>query len=291
MAAPAQTRTEAVKWTKCPSCGAFVYHKRLQRNLGVCPECNYHFRLPVRERLAILLDEGSFEELGADIEPVDALGFADTKPYVDRIAEAQRKTGNREGALYGTAAIGGNPLVVAAMDFSFIGGSLSGGVGEAITRAAELALERRLPLLVICASGGARMQEGAISLMQMAKTSQAVARLHEAGLLYMTLLTDPTYGGVSASFASLGDSRSPSPAAGSASPARRSSSRRSASSSPTASRRRSSCSTTGSSTSSSRGRTSASRSARLLDAPLVGRPGRRRPAPGDGGAGAGDRSG
>ncbi len=205
MAAPAQTRTEAVKWTKCPSCGAFVYHKRLQRNLGVCPECNYHFRLPVRERLAILLDEGSFEELGADIEPVDALGFADTKPYVDRIAEAQRKTGNREGALYGTAAIGGNPLVVAAMDFSFIGGSLSGGVGEAITRAAELALERRLPLLVICASGGARMQEGAISLMQMAKTSQAVARLHEAGLLYMTLLTDPTYGGVSASFAFLGD--------------------------------------------------------------------------------------
>jgi acyl-CoA carboxylase subunit beta len=205
MAAPARTRTEEVKWTKCPSCDAFVYHKRLQRNLGVCPECNYHFRLPVRERLAMLLDEGSWEELGADIEPVDALGFEDTKPYVDRIAEAQRKTGQREGALYGTGAIGGNPIVVAAMDFSFIGGSLSGGVGEAITRAAELALERRQPLLVICASGGARMQEGAISLMQMAKTSQAIARLNEEGLLYLTLLTDPTYGGVSASFAFLGD--------------------------------------------------------------------------------------
>jgi acetyl-CoA carboxylase carboxyl transferase subunit beta len=205
MAAPARTRTEEVKWTKCPSCGAFVYHKRLQRNLGVCPECNYHFRLPVRERLAILLDEGSFEELGTEIEPIDALGFEDTKPYVDRIADAQRKTGQKSGIVYGTAAIGGNPLVVAAMDFAFIGGSLSGAVGEGITRAAELALERREPLLVICASGGARMQEGAISLMQMAKTSQAIARLHEAGLLYMTLLTDPTYGGVSASFAFLGD--------------------------------------------------------------------------------------
>ncbi len=204
-AAPAATSREQVKWTKCPSCDAFVYHKRLKRNLGVCPECNYHFRLPVRERLALLLDEGSFDELGGDIEPVDALAFTDTKPYVDRIAEAQRRTGYREGALYGSASIGGNPLIVAAMDFAFIGGSLSGGVGEAITRAAELALERRLPLLVICASGGARMQEGCISLMQMAKTSQAIARLHEEGLLYMTLLTDPTYGGVSASFAFLGD--------------------------------------------------------------------------------------
>jgi acetyl-CoA carboxylase carboxyl transferase subunit beta len=194
-----------VQWTKCPSCDAFVYHKRLKRNLGVCPECNYHFRLPVRERLSLLLDEGSFEELSGDIEPVDALAFADTKPYSQRIAEAQKKTGNREGALFGTAAIGGRELVVAAMDFAFVGGSLSGGVGETITRAAELALERRLPLLVICASGGARMQEGCISLMQMAKTSQAVARLHESGLLYISLLTDPTYGGVSASFAFLGD--------------------------------------------------------------------------------------
>jgi len=197
--------TEQVQWTKCPSCDAFVYHKRLKRNLGVCPECNYHFRLPVQERLATLLDEGSFEDLSGDIEPVDALAFADSKVYADRLADAFRKTGRREGALYGTATIGGNPLVVAIMDFAFIGGSMGGGVGEAITRGAELALERRLPFLAISASGGARMQEGCVSLMQLAKTSQAVARLHEEGVLFISFLSDPTYGGVSASFATLGD--------------------------------------------------------------------------------------
>jgi acetyl-CoA carboxylase carboxyl transferase alpha subunit/acetyl-CoA carboxylase carboxyl transferase beta subunit len=197
--------TAQAQWTRCPSCEAFVYHKRLKRNLGVCPECNYHFRLPIRERLAQLLDEGSFDDLSQQIQPVDPLGFADSKPYAQRLEEAQRKTGSSEGALYGTAMIGGNPLVIAAMDFAFIGGSMGSGVGEAITRAAELALERREPLLVISASGGARMQEGCVSLMQLAKTSQAVARLHEEGLLYISLLTDPTYGGVSASFAMLGD--------------------------------------------------------------------------------------
>jgi acyl-CoA carboxylase subunit beta len=200
-----KAKAEEVQWTRCPSCEAFVYHKRLKRNLGVCPECNYHFRLPVRERLAQLLDEGSFNDLSQDIIPVDALGFADSKPYTARLEEAQRKTGSSEGALYGMATIGGNPIVVAAMDFAFIGGSMGGGVGEAITRAAELALERREPLLVISASGGARMQEGCVSLMQLAKTSQAVGRLNEEGLLFISLLTDPTYGGVSASFAMLGD--------------------------------------------------------------------------------------
>jgi acetyl-CoA carboxylase carboxyl transferase subunit beta len=204
VATPPKTSQE-VQWTKCPSCDAFVYHKRLKRNLGVCPECNYHFRLPVRERLAQLLDEGSFEDLSGNIEPVDPLAFADSKPYSQRLADAQKKTGNREGALYGTAAIGEQPLVVAIMDFAFIGGSMGGGVGEAITRAAELALEKRLPLLVIASSGGARMQEGCVSLMQLAKTSQAVGRLHEEGLLFISLLVDPTYGGVSASFATLGD--------------------------------------------------------------------------------------
>ena len=201
----APVRTAEVQWTKCPSCDAFVYHKRLKRNLGVCPECNYHFRLGVRERLAQLLDEGSFEDLSGDIAPVDPLAFADSKPYPQRLEEAQRKTGSSEGALYGAAAIDGNPLVVAIMNFAFIGGSMGSGVGEAITRAAELALERRLPLLVISSSGGARMQEGCVSLMQLAKTSQAVARLHEEGLLFISLLVDPTYGGVSASFATLGD--------------------------------------------------------------------------------------
>ena len=201
----APPKAEEVQWTKCPSCDAFVYYKRLRRNLGVCPECNFHFRLPVRQRLEQLLDEGSFEELSGDLEPLDVLGFADSKPYSQRIEDAQRKTGNPEGVVYGTATVDGRPLVVAAMNFAFIGGSMGSAVGEAITRAAELALERRAPLLVICASGGARMQEGSVSLMQMAKTSQAFARLHEEGILVMCLLTDPTYGGVSASFATLGD--------------------------------------------------------------------------------------
>jgi acetyl-CoA carboxylase carboxyl transferase subunit beta len=197
--------TQDVQWTRCPSCDAFVYHKRLKRNLGVCPECNYHFRLGVNERLTQLLDEGSFEDLSGDIKPVDPLAFADSKPYPQRLEEAQRKTGHPEGALYGTATIGDNPLVVGIMNFAFIGGSMGGGVGEAITRAAELALEKRLPLLLIASSGGARMQEGCVSLMQLAKTSQAVARLNEEGVLFISLLVDPTYGGVSASFATLGD--------------------------------------------------------------------------------------
>jgi acyl-CoA carboxylase subunit beta len=204
VAAPARPAQD-VQWTRCPSCDAFVYYKRLKRNLGVCPECNYHFRLGVHERLAQLLDEGSFEDLSADIKPVDPLSFSDSKPYPQRLEDAQRKTGHGEGALYGTATIGDNPLVVAIMNFAFIGGSMGGGVGEAITRAAELALERRLPLLVISSSGGARMQEGCVSLMQLAKTSQAVARLNEEGILFISLLADPTYGGVSASFATLGD--------------------------------------------------------------------------------------
>jgi acetyl-CoA carboxylase carboxyl transferase subunit beta len=173
--------------------------------MGVCPECNHHFRLPVATRLELLLDADSFEDLSGDLEPLDVLGFVDSKPYAQRIEEAQRKTGKREGVVFGTGTVDGHPLVVAAMNFAFIGGSMGSGVGEAITRAAELALERNQPLLVICTSGGARMQEGCVSLMQMAKTSQAFARLHEQGVLTMCLLTDPTYGGVSASFATLGD--------------------------------------------------------------------------------------
>src|SRR5262245_59900373 len=193
------------EWRRCPNCEAFVYHKRLKRNLGVCPECNHHFRLRIRERLEQLLDEGSFEELGRELEPIDSLSFADTKPYPERVAAAQKKSGTRSGGLYGRGTIDGKKLILAAIDFGFIGGSMGGAVGEAITRAAELALEERTPLLVISASGGARMQEGCVSLMQMAKTSQAVGRLHEEGILYVSFLTDPTYGGVSASFATLGD--------------------------------------------------------------------------------------
>jgi acetyl-CoA carboxylase carboxyl transferase alpha subunit len=199
------SRAVSAEWRRCPSCEAFVYYKRLRRNLGVCPECNHHFRLRLRERLAQLLDEGSYEELSGELEPLDALAFADSKPYPERIAQAQRKTGFKSGALYGRGTIDGRPIVVAGIDFDFIGGSMGGAVGESITRGAELALDTRTPLLVISASGGARMQEGCVSLMQMAKTSQVVARLNEEGVLYVSLLTDPTYGGVSASFAVLGD--------------------------------------------------------------------------------------
>jgi acetyl-CoA carboxylase carboxyl transferase subunit beta len=195
----------SAEWFRCPACEAFVYHKRLKRNLGVCPECNHHFRLRLSERLGQLLDPDSLQQLGGELEPLDALSFTDSKPYSQRIADAQRKTGMKSGALYGQGTIDGLPLVVAAIDFNFIGGSMSGAVGEAITRAAELALQTRTPLLVISASGGARMQEGCVSLMQMAKTSQAVARLAEEGVLFISLLTDPTYGGVSASYATLGD--------------------------------------------------------------------------------------
>jgi acyl-CoA carboxylase subunit beta len=204
VAAPAGAAAET-QWTRCPACEAFVYHKRLRRNLGVCPECNFHFRVPVRQRLTMLLDEESFVERSGAIQPLDVLAFADSRPYADRLTDAQRKTGSSEGVLFGTATVDGQPLVVAAMDFAFIGGSMGSGVGEGITCAAELALESRSPLLVIAASGGARMQEGCVSLMQMAKTSQAIARLHEEGILFVCLLTDPTYGGVTASFATLGD--------------------------------------------------------------------------------------
>jgi len=199
------SRAVSAEWRRCPSCEAFVYHKRLKRTLGVCPECSHHFRLRLSERLAQLLDPGSYEDRSDELAPVDALSFADSKPYPERISQAQRKTGSTSGASYGAGTIDGHEIVVAGIDFDFVGGSMGGAAGEAITRAAELALDSRTPLLVISASGGARMQEGCVSLMQMAKTSQAIGRLNEEGVLYISLLTDPTYGGVSASFATLGD--------------------------------------------------------------------------------------
>ena len=202
---PASPPAAGAQWVKCPSCDAFVYAKRLMRNLKVCPECNHHMRLKVDERLAQLLDEGKLEDLTDGVGSVDVLAFVDAKPYPKRLEDARRKTGRSDAALYGRGAIGGHPVVVAAMDFSFMGGSMGAGVGEIITRGAELALEERTPLLLIATSGGARMQEGCISLMQMVKTSQAFARLDEAGVLTICLNTDPTYGGVTASFAMLGD--------------------------------------------------------------------------------------
>lgn len=195
----------ADRWAKCLQCGAFVYYKRLEKNLKVCPECNYHFRLSARERVTFLLDAGSFHELDADLTPGDPLGFVDSKPYPARIAENRRKTGAKEAAIYGSGTIGGYAVVLCAIDFTFLGGSMGSVVGEKVTRAIELGLETRTPVIVASASGGARMQEGTISLMQMAKTSAALGRLAEAGIPYISLLGDPTYGGVSASFATLGD--------------------------------------------------------------------------------------
>jgi acyl-CoA carboxylase subunit beta len=204
--APAATRTaQEPPWVKCPACDALVYGKRLRRSLGVCPECNHHLRLPLADRLAQLLDEGSFEDLTGDTESVDVLSFVDSKPYPVRLEQAASRSGSRIGAICGTGAIEGEPVVLAALDFAFIGGSLGAAAGDAITRAAERALATRTPLLVISASGGARMQEGCIALMQLAKTTQAVARLHEEGVLYVSLMLDPTYGGVTASFATVGD--------------------------------------------------------------------------------------
>jgi acetyl-CoA carboxylase carboxyl transferase alpha subunit/acetyl-CoA carboxylase carboxyl transferase beta subunit len=196
---------EESRWVKCPRDGAFIYYKRLNRNLQVCPECSYHFRISARQRIAYLVDPESFEPLSDDIEPSDPLGFVDVKPYPARIQEAQRKTGQKEAAIYGRARIEGTPLVIATIEFGFIGGAMGGAVGEAITRAAELAGAERVPLVIMTASGGARMQEGCISLMQMAKTSAALAVLAEQRIPVFVLLADPTYGGVSASFATLGD--------------------------------------------------------------------------------------
>ncbi|WP_077489819.1 acetyl-CoA carboxylase carboxyltransferase subunit alpha [Sinomonas mesophila] len=194
-------------WHRCPGCQQLHYLPRVRRSLGVCPGCGRHHRLGSRERLDLLADPGSFvpaEDL-PEVRSVDVLGFTDTRPYPERLDGARRRTGLTDAAVYGTARIEGQPAVVVVMDFAFMGGSMGSAVGELVTRAAESALESRLPLLVVCASGGARMQEGPLSLMQMAKTGQAFGRLREAGILSVCLLTDPTYGGVTASFAMLGD--------------------------------------------------------------------------------------
>ena len=200
-----QAPTEEVQWVKCGSCGAFLYGKRLQRNRRVCPECQHHFRLTPEERIELLADAGSFRAYADDIEPRDHLGFVDSKPYPARIAAAQAKSGRREGVLCGQLSIEGRPAVVAVADFGFMGGSMGSVVGEQIARAARRAIDAGLPLLIVSASGGARMQEGCLSLMQMAKTAQWIAAMREAGLLVVNLNTDPTFGGVTASFAMLGD--------------------------------------------------------------------------------------
>jgi acetyl-CoA carboxylase carboxyl transferase subunit beta len=192
-------------WTKCPSCGEMLFNKQLEKALRVCPNCGHHFRLAAETRLAQLLDRNSFKERDPGLTSVDPLGFVDQKSYPDRIAAAQLATGMRDAAVWGTGTIDGKAVAICVMDFAFMGGSMGAVVGEKVTRAAEAALEERIPLIVVSASGGARMQEGTLALMQLAKTVGALERLRMARVPYISVMSDPTTGGVFASFAVLGD--------------------------------------------------------------------------------------
>lgn len=192
-------------WVKCPRCANLIYRKELERSLRVCPRCGYHHRLSASDRLAITLDKDSFEETDRSLVPEDPLDFVDEKPYPARIEDAQRRTGLPEAIITGTGTIEGCRVVVGAMEFGFLGGSMGSVVGEKVARSAERALDSRQPLLLFAASGGARMQEGTLSLMQMAKVSVAVGRLADAGVPFLSVLCDPTTGGVAASFAFQGD--------------------------------------------------------------------------------------
>lgn len=193
-------------WIRCPNCKATVYKKEVEARLHVCPECDHHFAVPARERVTQLLDEGSFEEWDAAIRPCDPLGFVDRIPYDQRLKEEQKKTGMLDAAVTGKGFIRGRPVVLGITDFNFMAGSMGSVVGEKLTRAAEKATELKLPLIFVSGSGGgARMQEGILSLMQMAKVSAAIGRFDSAGGLYVSILTNPTMGGVAASWALQGD--------------------------------------------------------------------------------------
>ncbi len=190
---------------KCGGCGEIVYGERLAKNAQVCPECGFHFRIPPDQYLRILLDPDSFQEHHPDLRSRDPLEFEDLKPYTVRLDAAEKKLGTRDGVVVGEGTLDGIPVCIAVMDFRFLGGSMGSVVGEKVARISRLALERECPLVIVSASGGARMQEGIYSLMQLAKTSAVLSRLHEAGLPFVSILTDPTTGGTTASFAMLGD--------------------------------------------------------------------------------------
>jgi acetyl-CoA carboxylase carboxyl transferase subunit beta len=191
-------------WVRCDGCREIIFAKELDKNLRICPKCGFHFRIDAPARVALLID-GEPEELFAEVSPADPLGFTDTKRYVDRLRAYQKALGVRDAALVVEGELEGLPVVLAVLDYRFMGGSMGSVVGEKVARAAERAVERRRPLIVVSASGGARMQEGVLSLMQMAKIAAALGRLRAAGLPYLSVLTDPTTGGVTASFAMLGD--------------------------------------------------------------------------------------
>lgn len=192
-------------WTKCPECKEGLYNRDLEANAYVCPKCGHHMRLDAQRRVHVLIDHGTFRQLSGKIHPTDPLKFQDIEPYTARLSRAQEKSGRPDAILTGTGKIEGQPVAVAVMDFTFSGGSMGSVVGEEISRAAEYAAAHRLPLIIVSASGGARMQESALSLMQMAKTTVALEALAQQGLPYISILTDPTTGGVTASFATIAD--------------------------------------------------------------------------------------
>ena len=205
MATDAKKNIPAGVWIKCPDCSETLYSKDLEKNLKVCISCGYHFRITAEERIKHLLDEGSFKEMSADVTAKDPLKFVDSKKYKDRIKQAKAKTDLKEAITTGEGTMEGRRVSVAVFNFRFMGGSMGSAVGEKIARMIEHSLDQRIPLIIVSASGGARMQEGALSLMQMAKTSAGLAKLAKEGIPYISLLSDPTTGGVSASFAMLGD--------------------------------------------------------------------------------------
>lgn len=192
-------------WLKCTHCNELIHSNELEKNLNCCPKCDYHYRLSVNDRIVSLADEGSFQELFKEIKPLDPLNFVDSEPYKERIAQAQEKAGREEAVTVGTCRIGSYPIALALLDFNFMGGSMGSVVGEKLTRLIERANGKRTPLIIVSTSGGARMQESILSLMQMAKTTAALAKLSESKVPYISILTNPTTGGVTASFASLGD--------------------------------------------------------------------------------------
>ena len=202
---PKRSKVAEGMWLKCNHCREIVYRKEVDRNNKVCPKCDYHFPISVIERINLLVDLGTFKEWDADLEPQDPLQFQDTRSYKDRIKAQQEKTGRKDAMVIGQGAINGRKVALCVFDFGFMGGSMGSVVREKICRAVDRALEGRLPLILVTASGGARMQEGILSLMQMAKTSAAVAKLGEAKLPFVSILADPTFGGVTASIAMLGD--------------------------------------------------------------------------------------
>ena len=192
-------------WRKCEGCSEIIYHKELERNLWTCNKCGYHFRISADQYRDILTDKGTFVELLTALESKDPLGFVDSRSYVERISDAKKKTGRRSAVMTGSARVGGHLTMVAILDFRFLGGSMGSVMGEKIARLTRMAIEERIPLITLTSSGGARMQEGILSLMQMAKTSAMLAKLHEEGLPHIAIQVHPTTGGVTASFASLGD--------------------------------------------------------------------------------------